>query len=77
VTLLVVRGTLKVGDADDAARLGQGPCARRQHGERVKDATPGDPVEVLGFDGVPEAGECHHVVESAARRTPAAERANR
>jgi translation initiation factor IF-2 len=47
-------------------------------GERVKDATPGMPVEVLGFDGVPEAGEHFRVVanEREARRM-AGERANR
>jgi translation initiation factor IF-2 len=47
-------------------------------GDRVKDATPGMPVEVLGFDGVPEAGEHFQAVpnEREARRL-AQERANR
>jgi translation initiation factor IF-2 len=36
-------------------------------GERVKKARPGDPVEVLGFDGVPEAGEYARVVENDRR----------
>jgi translation initiation factor IF-2 len=79
VTLLIQRGRLKVGDAlvagDHAGR------ARAMHdfrGERVKQATPGMPVEVLGFDGVPEAGEHFRVVsnEREARRL-AGERANR
>ena len=47
-------------------------------GARVKRAEPGEPVEVLGFDGVPEAGEYVRVVENERRaRTLAGERANR
>jgi translation initiation factor IF-2 len=79
VTLLIQRGKLKVGYAVVA---GEHPGrARAMHdfrGERVKQATPGMPVEVLGFDGVPEAGEHFRVVanEREARRL-AGERANR
>jgi translation initiation factor IF-2 len=36
-------------------------------GERLKQARPGDPVEVLGFDGVPQAGEYVRVVENDRR----------
>jgi translation initiation factor IF-2 len=47
-------------------------------GARVKGASPGQPVEVLGFDGVPEAGELVRVVENERRaRQLAGERANR
>jgi translation initiation factor IF-2 len=47
-------------------------------GTRVKMAEPGEPVEVLGFDGVPEAGEFVHAVENERRaRQLAGERANR
>ncbi len=47
-------------------------------GSRLKRATPGQPVEVLGFDGVPEAGEIVRVVENEWRaRQLAGERANR
>ncbi len=79
VSLLVQRGTLKVGDALVAG--GHPGRARAMHdyrGERVKAATPGMPVEVLGFDGVPEAGEHIRVVsnEREARRI-AGERSNR
>jgi translation initiation factor IF-2 len=79
VSLLISRGTLKVGDAIVA---GEHPGrARAMHdytGERIKQATPGTPVEILGFDGVPEAGEQFRVVgnEREARRI-AGERANR
>src|SRR5204862_216502 len=47
-------------------------------GERVTEARPGDPVEVLGFDGVPEAGERVRVVENERKaRHEAGDRANR
>jgi translation initiation factor IF-2 len=47
-------------------------------GARLKRATPGQPVEMLGFDGVPEAGEHVRVVENERRaRQLAGERANR
>ena len=79
VTILVQRGTLAVGDA-----LVAGPQwgrVRAMHdftGERVQEAGPGMPVEVLGFDGVCEAGEHVHVVENDRRaRQLAQERGNR
>jgi translation initiation factor IF-2 len=34
------------------------------NGDRLDEAVPGDPVEVLGFDSVPDAGEFAHVVEN-------------
>jgi translation initiation factor IF-2 len=47
-------------------------------GEKAKRAEPGEPIEVLGFDGVPEAGEYVHAVENERRaRQLAGERANR
>jgi translation initiation factor IF-2 len=47
-------------------------------GTRVATAGPGEPVEVLGFDGVPEAGEFARAVENERRaRQLAGERANR
>jgi translation initiation factor IF-2 len=64
-TILVERGTLKVGDA--VASGPQWGRVRAMHdftGARVDDAGPGMPVEVLGFQGVPEAGERVHVVEN-------------
>ncbi len=48
------------------------------NGARMKRAQPGEPVEVLGFDGVPEAGEPVRSVENERRaRQLAGERANR
>ncbi|HEY1357882.1 MAG TPA: translation initiation factor IF-2, partial [Thermoleophilaceae bacterium] len=79
VTLLIQRGRMKVGDALVAGEhAGRARAMNDFRGERVKQATPGMPVEVLGFDGVPEAGETFRVVanEREARRL-AGERANR
>ena len=47
-------------------------------GNRVAQALPGEPVEVLGFDGVPQAGERVRAVENERRaRQLATERATR
>jgi translation initiation factor IF-2 len=79
VSILIQRGTLKVGDA-----LVAGPewgRVRAMHdfmGDRVESAGPGMPVEVLGFDGVADAGEFVQAVENDRRaRQLAQERANR
>ncbi len=79
VTILVQRGTLNVGDS-----LVAGPQwgrVRAMHdftGKRVQSAGPGMPVEVLGFDGVADAGEFVRAVENDRRaRQDAQERANR
>jgi translation initiation factor IF-2 len=79
VTVLVQRGTLKVGDS-----LVAGPQwgrVRAMHdftGARVEAAEPGMPVEVLGFDGVSDAGEFVQAVENDRRaRQLAQERADR
>jgi translation initiation factor IF-2 len=79
VTVLIQRGTLKVGDALVAgAHFGRVRAMHDFIGGRVKRATPGQPVEMLGFDGVPEAGEPVRVVENERRaRQLAGERANR
>jgi translation initiation factor IF-2 len=79
VTILIQRGTLRVGDALVAgAHFGRVRAMQDFTGQRLKRATPGQPVEVLGFDGVPEAGENVRVVENERRaRQLAGERANR
>jgi translation initiation factor IF-2 len=79
VTVLVQRGTLKVGDAVVAgAHWGRVRAMHDFKGERVKQAGPSEPVEVLGFDTVPEAGEFVRVVENDRRaRSLANERATR
>ncbi len=79
VSILVSRGTLEVGDALVAgAHWGRVRAMNDFLGNRVSQALPGEPVEVLGFDGVPEAGERVRVVEHDRRaRQLAGERANR
>jgi translation initiation factor IF-2 len=79
VTVLIQRGTLRVGDALVAgAHFGRVRAMHDFVGQKLKRGTPGQPVEVLGFDGVPEAGEHVRVVENERRaRQLAGERANR
>jgi translation initiation factor IF-2 len=79
VTILIMRGTLEVGDALVAgASWGRVRAMHDFTGKRVTQALPGEPVEVLGFDGVPDAGELVRVVEHERRaRQLAGERANR
>ncbi len=79
VTILIGRGTLEVGDALVAgAHWGRVRAMHDFMGNRVGQALPGEPVEVLGFDGVPEAGERVRVVEHERRaRQLATERASR
>ena len=79
VTILVQRGTLKVGDSLVAGpQWGRVRAMADFTGKRVEAAGPGMPVEVLGFDGVADAGEFVHAVENDRRaRQEAQERANR
>jgi translation initiation factor IF-2 len=63
--VLVQRGTLRVGDAVVAGPVwGKVRAMLDDKGDRVQEATPGTPVEVLGFDGVSEAGERVQVVDN-------------
>jgi translation initiation factor IF-2 len=64
-TMLVHRGTLKVGDAIVAGNaFGRVRGLFNYRGEKVKDARPGEPVEIIGFDTPPLAGENARVVEN-------------
>jgi translation initiation factor IF-2 len=67
-TVLVQRGTLRVGDilvaGTEFARV---RALINDKGEQVKEAGPSVPVEVLGFTGVPSAGDRFSVVETEAR----------
>jgi translation initiation factor IF-2 len=77
--VLVQRGTLRVGDAVVAGPVwGKVRAMLDDKGERVQEATPGTPVEILGFDGVSEAGERVQVVENERKaRAMAQERETR
>src|SRR5207245_1096327 len=67
-TMLVHRGTLRVGDAIVAGDAwGKVRALYNFRGEKLKDAKPGDPVEILGFNKPPPAGELARVVEKEAR----------
>jgi translation initiation factor IF-2 len=79
VTILIIRGTLEVGEALVAgANWGRVRAMHDFTGNRVSQALPGEPVEVLGFNGVPEAGERVRVVEHERRaRQLAGERETR
>jgi len=64
-TMLVQRGTLRVGDSIVAGDAwGRVRALYNYRGEKVEDAGPGTPVEILGFDHPPPAGEYSRVVEN-------------
>jgi translation initiation factor IF-2 len=67
-TLLVQRGTLRVGDIVVAgSSWGRVRALIDDKGENTPSAGPSVPVEVLGFDSAPEAGDQFAVVENEAR----------
>ena len=64
-TVLVQAGTLRVGDVFVSGRYsGKVRAMMDDFGKRMKEAGPSCPVEVLGFTGVPEAGDRFYVVAS-------------
>ena len=64
-TMLVHRGTLRVGDAVVAGDAwGKVRALYTYRGEKIREARPGDPVEILGFDKPPPAGELCRVVDA-------------
>lgn len=77
-TVLVTRGTLKVGDVFVVgAESGKVRALVDDKGRQIKEAGPSMPVEVLGLSGVPMAGDLLQVVENEARaREVAAYRAS-
>ena len=63
-TVLVQDGTLRVGDAMVTGQnSGRVRAMMNEHGEWVDDVPPGFPVEVLGLDGAPGAGDEFNIVE--------------
>ncbi len=67
-TVLIQRGTLKVGDVFVAgAEWGRVRALINDKGGQVDEAGPSVPVEILGFNGTPDAGDVFAVVENEAR----------
>ena len=67
-TVLVQRGTLKVGDIIVAGMAwGRVRALIDDQGEPVAQAGPSVPVEILGFDSAPEAGDPFAIVENESR----------
>ncbi|WP_068311130.1 translation initiation factor IF-2 [Polycladidibacter hongkongensis] len=67
-TILVQKGTLRVGDIVVAgSEWGRVRALLDENGKQVKEAGPSKPVEVLGFQATPAAGDRMAVVETEAR----------
>jgi translation initiation factor IF-2 len=67
-TVLVQNGTLRQGDIFVVGeQWGKVRALINDRGERVKEAGPSVPVEVLGLNGTPEAGDVLNVVETEAQ----------
>ena len=64
-TILVQKGTLKVGETIAiGAAYGKVRAMMDDKGRRIKEATPSTPVEILGLNGVPGAGEVFLATEN-------------
>ncbi len=73
-TVLVQQGTLRQGDIFVVGeQWGKVRAMENDKGERVKEAGPSVPVEVLGLNGTPEAGDVLNVVETEAQAREIAE----
>ncbi|WP_040617908.1 translation initiation factor IF-2 [Roseovarius nubinhibens] len=73
-TVLVQKGTLKQGDIFVVGeQYGKVRALISDTGERVQEAGPSVPVEVLGLNGTPEAGDVLNVVETEAQAREIAE----
>ncbi|NCX86433.1 MAG: translation initiation factor IF-2, partial [Rhodobacteraceae bacterium] len=73
-TVLVQNGTLKQGDIFVVGeQWGKVRALINDKSERVKEAGPSVPVEVLGLNGTPEAGDVLNVVETEAQAREIAE----
>ncbi|MFP4023866.1 MAG: translation initiation factor IF-2 [Thiohalospira sp.] len=64
-TILVEAGTLKVGDIVLAGSyFGHAKAMYNERGKRIEEAGPSTPVQILGLNGAPQAGDKFHVMES-------------
>jgi translation initiation factor IF-2 len=77
-TVLVQRGTLKVGDDFICGKFsGRVRALFDERGNSVEEAGPSIPVQVLGFDGVPAAGDTFLVVADATEARDIAQKRQR
>ncbi len=70
-TVLINRGTVKVGDPFICGRFaGKVRSMMNEYADRLQEAKPADPVQIQGFDSVPQAGDQFIVMndEKEARR---------
>ena len=73
-TVLVQNGTLRVGDSFVSGKTyGRLRAMTTDLGERIKEAAPATPVEITGFNDVPEAGDAFQVLEDEAKARSIAE----
>lgn len=78
VTILVQNGTLKIGDTLLAGTTsGKVRAMKDDRGRSIKAATPGMPVQVIGFASVPTAGDNVYVVDEKLTKQVVAERKNK
>lgn len=64
-TIIVQKGTLKIGDPFvSGIHHGRVRAMQDERGNKMDEATPAVPVRVVGFDGLPEAGDTFFVVDS-------------
>ncbi len=78
VTILVQNGTLKIGDTLLAGTTsGKVRAMKDDRGRSIKTATPGMPVQVIGFTEVPTAGVDVYVVDEKLTKQVVAERKNK
>ena len=77
-TILVQRGTLRVGDNFICGKFsGRVRALFDERGRQVKEAGPSIPVQILGFEGVPAAGDSFGVVADAVEARDIAQRRQR
>src|SRR5688500_10479204 len=77
-TILVQKGTLRAGDNFICGKLrGRVRALFDERGKPVKEAGPSIPVQILGFEGVPAAGDSFNVVTDAAEARDIAQKRQR
>ena len=77
-TVLVQNGTLRIGDVFVCgAEFGKVRALINDHGKNVQSAEPGQPVEALGLNGAPDAGDAMNVVFDEGKAREIADYRNR